>query len=167
MTTVEALIQLRDDIKKWVTINLNAIGKPKASDIKIDAIDGMDATTAQGALEELNSNMGSKMSLLWENPSVGTDLTGETLSLNSDDYELLLVIAQWSTTDTGSILGGGVKGSSIIISTNSIAGTSAAIIRRVLTYVSDTEYVVGDIITTNSSAYAKGLQPYRIYGIKS
>lgn len=53
MTVQEALIRLRDDIKEWVTNNLNAIGKPKASDVSIDTIEGLSATDAQGAIKEL------------------------------------------------------------------------------------------------------------------
>lgn len=57
MNTTEALIRLRDDLKEWVTNNLAVIGKPKASDVNIDPIDGMSATNTQGALEEINSKM--------------------------------------------------------------------------------------------------------------
>lgn len=56
MTTQEALIKLRDDLKTWVANNLNAIGKPKASDVSIDAIEGMSASTAQDAIEVLKTN---------------------------------------------------------------------------------------------------------------
>jgi hypothetical protein len=56
MTTLEALIRLRDDLKEWVANNLNAIGKPKASDVSIDAIEGMSASTAQDAIEVLKTN---------------------------------------------------------------------------------------------------------------
>lgn len=59
MNTTEALKQLRDDIKEWVTNNLNAIGKfsGKASDITLDPIDGSDSTNAQEEFERLNSKI--------------------------------------------------------------------------------------------------------------
>ena len=57
MTTLEALIRLRDNLKEWVTNNLNAIGKPKASDVSIEPIEGLSAATAQDALEVLNSKI--------------------------------------------------------------------------------------------------------------
>ena len=59
MTTQETFKQFRDDIKAWVTNNLNAIGKfsGKASDITIDPIDGSDSTNAQEEFERLNSDI--------------------------------------------------------------------------------------------------------------
>jgi hypothetical protein len=58
MKVEEALIRLRDDLKEWVTNNLNAIGKPKASDVTITTPEGMEATDAQNAIVELNGNFG-------------------------------------------------------------------------------------------------------------
>lgn len=57
MKIEEALIQLRDDLKEWVTNNLNAIGKPKASDVSIVAPEGMAATDVQGAVGELSESL--------------------------------------------------------------------------------------------------------------
>lgn len=53
MKIEEALIRLRDDLKECVTNNLNAIGKPKASDISIATPEGMASTDVQGAIGEL------------------------------------------------------------------------------------------------------------------
>lgn len=58
MKVEEALIRLRDDLKEWVTNNLNAIGKPKASDVSITSPEGMGATDVQNAIVELNGNFG-------------------------------------------------------------------------------------------------------------
>lgn len=58
MKVEEALIRLRDDLKEWVTNNLNAIGKPKASDVTITTPEGMEATDVQNAIVELNGNFG-------------------------------------------------------------------------------------------------------------
>lgn len=58
MKIEEALIRLRDDLKTWVTNNLNEIGKPKASDVPITSPEGMEATDVQNAIVELNGNFG-------------------------------------------------------------------------------------------------------------
>lgn len=57
MKIEEALIRLRDDLKEWVTNNLNAIGKPKASDISIATPEGMASTDVQGAIGELSDSL--------------------------------------------------------------------------------------------------------------
>lgn len=85
MTVTEALIQLRDDIKEWVTNNLNAIGKPKASDVSLDAIEGLNAGYVQGAVEELNAKHEKYAELLFVSNNVSTANTTETTYDLEDD----------------------------------------------------------------------------------
>lgn len=171
MTTVEALIQLRDDIKKWVTINLNAIGKPKASDIKIDAIDGMDATTAQGALEELNSKTAG--TVLWENQSPTDSFAEQTITLSSGDFDYFEIYAGVNNAGTLEQCFKFTKNYGTLMSLGSYGsnGTQAATLRRMVEYVSDTQYKIsnGQRTTGTGSMTSDNtvLIPWRIVGYKS
>ena len=86
MTTLEALIRLRDDLKEWVTNNLNAIGKPKATDVSIEPIEGLSAADAQGALEELTS----KTTLVTDNSIISFDELSSKFNVKTSnpDFEV-------------------------------------------------------------------------------
>lgn len=166
MTTQETFKQFRDDIKAWVTNNLNAIGKfsGKASDITIDPIDGSDSTNAQEEFERLNSKTG--MDLLWENPSPTSDFSAQTISLDLSSYKYIILNVRLDYGD--------IESTNIICLKelpSRINSTRTTLSYRYVT-VSDTGVEFRDARYTNTLGGSATVDnkfaiPYRIYGIKS
>lgn len=107
------------------------------------------------------------MKKLWENPSPSASFVAQTITLNSDDYDFLLIPA--TNTSTGAVWDSPLipKGKSFTAKFVSASGSSAVNVWRDFTYVSDTSYNVGSGARSNASgAYDTALVPLAIYGIK-
>jgi hypothetical protein len=108
-----------------------------------------------------------KMSKLWENPDPTANFAAGNITLSSDDYDLLLVIYNWSTTSNDNLSNVSVKGNKIAI--NLATNNSSNVARNYerygtptdATHISFTDCTYTGGVTDNRNAI-----PYRIYGIK-
>lgn len=103
---------------------------------------------------------GSKVSLLWENPSPSANFAEQDISLSSGDYDLLLIVANangaWGTKfDACNVCKKG-RNAYVYLLTYS----------RQFTYVSDTK-IHASVGYNNNSELANACIPVAIYGIKS
>jgi len=111
------------------------------------------------------------MTLLWENPNTTQSFASQTITLNSADYDFLLIICNLATS--GSDIASSLiiqKGSNAYASMGQTTGGGAQVLKRQFTRVSDTSYTVGDATYakgTTSQATDNGFViPIAIYGIK-
>lgn len=114
------------------------------------------------------------ISLLWENPNTTASFASQTITLNSADYDFLLVLSIQDTSHARSIASTiSKKGQDIAVNTVYPRGsnTYVTVLNRIFTYVSDTSYSVTDCVSQNtgsaSSTSNSSLIPVAIYGIKS
>ena len=123
-------------------------------------------------LAETSASGSMTMTLLWENSSPTTKMVKDTtITLSSDDYNLLLVQSKFLNNQTDAPLTTIIiKGASGRIMGIGYPSTGAASVYRGLTYVNNTTYTTGTAEAslngaqpTTNNAY---LIPYRIYGIK-
>lgn len=106
------------------------------------------------------------MKLLWENTNTTQAFAAQTITLNSADYDFLLVITESDTSGRVSNSLIAPKGSNLFLTTATYASNVAVSLRRVLTRVSDTSFSVGDAKNQNTTDNTVCI-PVAIYGIKS
>lgn len=111
--------------------------------------------------------------LLWENPSPTSSFSSQQITFSSDDYDLLLVIANncigYSNHSHTSLVV--PKGCSLYFSTIETSSSSnISVATRRYSYNSDNKYTIDDgrKQTQGSSRVTDNtyLVPYKIYGIK-
>jgi hypothetical protein len=104
------------------------------------------------------------MTLLWENPNTTQAFTPQTITLNSADYDFLLVIVYYSTSGGQSTSTITEKGKNIALSIN-----TNVVDYRTLTRVNDTTFSATDAGRWNGSSVTVNNNvciPVAIYGIK-
>lgn len=137
-----------------------------------NVLSGLNATDAQGAIDELAarpSSGGITLSVGWANPDPGSDFAAQDIDLDDDDYDLLYIDAIYvGSYHISQVI---PKGANFILglsSTSSGSYTTAA--QRNATYVSNTRYSVAGAFEQNSGSARTTnnalLKPYRIYKIK-
>lgn len=132
-------------------------------------------TTLLGEIGELNENI-NKLVLLWENTN-NLNFAAQTITLSSGDYDYLEVF--YATSDGAKIIEvsscKALKGFSLAFQDVLATSTYSSVLRRSVTFVSETEFSVSNCIrndTVINSQYQYGktdnkrIFPYKIYGGK-
>ena len=132
-------------------------------------------TTLLGEIGELTENI-NKLVLLWENTN-NLNFAAQTITLSSGDYDYLEVF--YATSDGAKIIEvsscKALKGFSLAFQDVLATSTYSSVLRRSVTFVSETEFSVSNCIrndTVINSQYQYGktdnkrLFPYKIYGGK-
>ena len=109
---------------------------------------------AVNILETLN---GIKGKVLWTNQNPSSTFTSQTITLNSDDYDLFEIIYSYNTSNLYTSSVRGIKGKGVLLTTITANGA----IRRIISYISDTSLSV-ESITDNDS-----LIPLYVIGYKT
>lgn len=127
-------------------------------------------TSAAAEFNELKSTLGNmRMSKLWENSNPNVEFTPQNITLNSGDYDLLLINFANTTVASSRRLSSVIipKGYNIAATIAGWANNAALNFGRYITYVSDTVLSAGEGYDSNSSAVnnTRGV-PIVIYGIK-
>lgn len=133
----------------------------------------VDRIKIAGELSELKNTLTSmgnmRMSKLWENPNPNVTFAAQNIILNSDDYDLLLIIFANTSVASARRLSSVtiLKGYSANATIAGWADNAALNFGRYITYVSDTVFSVGEGYDSNSSTVnnTRGI-PIVIYGIK-
>ena len=104
------------------------------------------------------------MKLLWENPNTTASFAAQTITLNSADYDYLLIIFNYLTSSN--IAGSELiqKGQSTRLGT--VSGTDGTVFLRNVTYVSEISYTFADAYKNNGTVDNSRCVPVAIYGIK-
>lgn len=153
--------------------NLNAMQDGIYEDIgDLSSLDTSDKSSLVTAINEINN---TRLIKLWENPSPNSNFTSQTISLQSDDYDFL-VIFFGDGYDYGSGFGSILKGQSYnhgwvwdYDSGNNVYYNAGY--RRSFNYVNDTTYNVSDCYVryggSSSNPTANNYCiPLKIYGGK-
>lgn len=105
-------------------------------------------------INDVNSNMPDGGKILWANPNPTYSFASQTITLNSDDYDLLEIYYNQGTNNTKcysvKVLKG--YGFDMLVMTNFNEGVSqtAGARLRIATYVSDTSYSIGSGMERNN-----------------
>ena len=109
---------------------------------------------AVNILETLN---GIKGKVLWTNQNPSSTFTSQTITLNSDDYDLFEIIYSYNTSNLYTSSVRGIKGKGVLLTTITTNGA----IRRIISYISDTSLSVESIADNDS------LIPLYVIGYKT
>lgn len=142
-----------------------------ASDIDYDnTLSGLTSTDVQSAIDELAGGFGSvSISVAWTNPDISLSFPPQNITLDSDDYDLLIWDFLISGTNHQTTIVS--KGASVVMTTALVTtGTYISAIQRNAAYVTDTLYAAADCEqqntgsakTTNNNIY----KPAVIYRVK-
>jgi len=123
-----------------------------------------------GEGESVHANMLTK---LWENPNPTASFAAQSITLASDDYDFLLILASndvtWSDKTITSYIVQKGQHANIDLAVQTGSSFVNTFVRKLL-YVSDTSYSVQDnyVQPSNSTrtAYNNGLVPIAVYGFK-
>lgn len=111
------------------------------------------------------------MKLLWENPNTTQAFAAQTITLNSADYDFLLVLYNYAISIPNVLSVIAPKGNNIYLTSATSQTSGAAALDRVITYVSDTSLSVDNgyyCIGSNARAMNNTSNiPLAIYGIKA
>lgn len=105
------------------------------------------------------------MTKLWENPSPSSAFAAQTIILNSDDYDFLLILARaaYSTNRDLSVIC--AKGESVYLTFPYYSSGNLNNATRLLTYTDDTHIAVADAMVSSSTNNLYHI-PISIYGFK-
>jgi len=119
---------------------------------------GVGASTADA---RTNLGVSPKWQTLWTNSSPTSSFAGQTVTLSSSDYDYLLVLFRWSTSDTEGFASIAPKG-------NNVGGDHFEVnkVARYATRNSDTSYTFSDGYYNFASGYSDYAIPVKIIGIK-
>ena len=109
-----------------------------------------------------SSTPGVTMTKLWENSNPTQSFAARNVTLSSDDYDMLVVIARMTTESIVQTSVVTTKGGSGILSASQ---TSSNIKCRIFDYTNDTTLAFRNGANSGSSS-SDILIPYQIYGIK-
>lgn len=147
---------------------------PSADNVSFDNT-GTDlvAETAQAAIVEVNAKTSglTRMTKLWENPAPTAGFAAQTITLNSADYDYLMIVCSHSTSypnrQTSTIVQKGYTATCALLSAT---GGGVQANSRIFTYSNDTTYSVATGQTaTGAGSYSTAdtlCVPQVIYGIK-
>ena len=122
----------------------------------------------------LGRNFQLKGKLLWTNPSPLSSFEPDSITLSSDDYDVLeIYYYDWTTSKRMKSVKA-LKGENILIDTSFYSGTDYYVASREMTYNSNTSYSVGNCVSlygTTKTAIVNPINfvcvPVKILGYKT
>ena len=122
----------------------------------------------------LGRNFQLKGKLLWTNPSPLSSFEPDSITLSSDDYDVLeIYYYDWKTSKRMKSVKA-LKGENILIDTSFYSGTDYYVASREMTYNSNTSYSVGNCVSlygTTTTAIVNPINsvcvPVKILGYKT
>ena len=122
----------------------------------------------------LGRNFQLKGKLLWTNPSPLSSFEPDSITLSSDDYDVLeIYYYDWTTSKRMKSVKA-LKGENILIDTSFYSGTDYYVASREMTYNSNTSYSVGNCVSlygTTTTAIVNPINfvcvPVKILGYKT
>lgn len=197
LSTVSLFSQLQnqvddniEDISELFQQSARALKTPIVSPTATELV-GIDDNNSQvglsigGGLSLENGTIkNNAIKLLWQNPNPTSTraFSPQTITLNSSDYDFLVVVFTdeypGSNNYHSTIIPKGQKGYLELNNNRGYYNTNGDSIvwqRRTITYVSDTEYTIGECNLTRwlsqtsaiNSVYNNGNKPMKIWGVKA
>ena len=132
------------------------------------------STTDSYSCDYVNNNFAGKGIVLWENQSPTSSFAGQTIALNSNNYDYFIVLT-YNNTSQKMIINNGLfpKGENCSIDQCATGGNNdyGWIRTRMITYVDDThlQFLDGKAQKTNANGHSTDntvLIPIKIIGIK-
>lgn len=150
--------------------DINTTATPEVN--KITAADMNEIKTVVNDNADLLSNITG--TILWTNPSPTTDFSAQTITLSSDDYDVLeIYYYDWTTAKRMKSVKA-IKGENILIDASFYSGTDYYVASREMTYNSNTSYSVGNCVSlygTTTTAIVNPINfvcvPVKILGYKT
>lgn len=140
--------------KQNLTTNENIPRINKVTDDDVNELKDVSNANANNAGDLANLNTSNKNSLvdaineplmrvLWENNNVSNMTSGAPINLSSSDYDMILWVYSLSVTNSQNhSISACLKGKNCILDTRT--GSSNISVYRLLTYIDDTTYKVGN-----------------------
>lgn len=129
--------------KSYLNENANIPATNKVQDTDMNEIKSVVNNNAN----ELTNIMGK---ILWTNPNPTSDFSAQTITLSSNDYDVLEFVFELGTTGTSSTMTKILKGTNgnvdQIVNLNSGASQSTGVRHRTFKYSSDTSYIFEDCL---------------------
>ena len=115
-----------------------------------------------GEISIMNTNLGGK--ILWTNSNPTSEFASQNITLNSSDYDMLLVLFKRARDGDDLVSEITIKGYGMRVVT--VAGDGGTR-RRVLSYVNTNTYNVGNGLDSNGTSINGALVPLYVIGYKT